>query len=181
MDRLLIDYLPEYLKNYRELQEIMAAEQPEFQLAWDNTDKIIENSFIYTQDEQTATRWEKMLGLSQKSTDTLEIRNLRRLAAIQDNLPYTYRILDRNLHTLIENKKDYVLAVDCDKYIVDVVVALSSKELLEEVKSMVDEMVPANMLLTVRLWYTTHYMLKRYTHKEMKVYTHKQLTELDLR
>lgn len=181
MDRLLIDYLPGFLKEYKELKQIMTAEQPEFELAWDRVDSIIENSFIETQDEETAARWEKVLKLVSKDTDSLEVRNMRILAVTQNKLPHTYRVLDRNLLTLIKNKKDYILTIDYDNYAVDVVVALSSKELLNEVATMLDKVVPANMLIDVQLWNTTHLMLERYTHKEMEVYTHEQLTELDLR
>ena len=181
MDRLLIDYLPGFLKECKELQQIMVAEQSEFEFVWNRVDSIIENSFIETQDEETATRWEKALKLVSKDTDSLEVRNMRILAVTQNKLPYTYRVLDRNLLALIKNKKDYILTIDYDNYAVDVVIALSSKDLLNEVATMLDKVVPANMLVNARLWNTTHLMLERYTHNEMEVYTHEQLTELDLR
>ena len=60
-------------------------------------------------------------------------------------------------------------------------VALSSKELKEEIEKLADEVVPANMELEVVLWYTSHRMLEKKTHGALEQYTHEQLTELDLR
>ena len=82
---------------------------------------------------------------------------------------------------MIGSEKDFKLNVDMENYKVGIVVALSSKELKEEIERLADEIVPANMELEVSLWYVTHRMLEKKTHGELEQYTHEQMTELDLR
>lgn len=181
MDRELLDYLPAVLQQFREFREFMQAEQPEAVKMWDATDRILENTFVLSEDEATAARWEKILGLTAKDTDTLDVRNLRILSTMQEELPYTLRTLNRVLTALVGSSKEYVLTVEDDLYSVDIAVALSSKELKDEVEALAERIVPMNMLLTVRLLYTTYRMLEKLTHRKMQPYTHAELQELDLR
>lgn len=46
MDRKIIDYLPLYLTTYKEIREIMDAEQPEFELAWSYAEDTLNNQFV---------------------------------------------------------------------------------------------------------------------------------------
>ena len=82
---------------------------------------------------------------------------------------------------MVKNEKDFKLEIDNDKYSVKITVALSSSELKEEIEKLVDRIVPANMLLSVSLWYTTHRMLEKKTYGSLETYTHEELTRLDLR
>lgn len=70
MDRNLIDYLPDALQRLREFRELMQAEQPEAVKMWDANDLVLENTFILTEDTETAARWEKILKFTPKDTDT---------------------------------------------------------------------------------------------------------------
>ena len=175
MDRNLIDYLPDALQRLREFRELMQAEQPEAVKMWDANDLVLENTFILTEDTETAARWEKILKFTPKDTDTLEVRNLRILSAMQ------LRTLNRVLVALVGSEKEYILTVKEDLYSVDIAVALTSRELRDEVAALAERIVPMNMLLTVRLLYTTYKMLEKLTHRQMQPYTHAQLQELDLR
>lgn len=181
MDRNLIDYLPDALQRLREFRELMQAEQPEAVKIWDANDLVLENTFILTEDAETAARWEKILKFTPKDTDTLEVRNLRILSAMQEELPYTLRTLNRVLVALVGSEKEYILTVKEDLYSVDIAVALTSRELRDEVAALAERIVPMNMLLTVRLLYVTYKMLEKLTHRQMQPYTHAQLQELDLR
>ena len=181
MDRKLIDYLPDILKNVTEFNQMMSAEQPEIELFWNKGSNYLNNSFILSQDSDSAARWEKILKISSKDTDEIDVRNLRILGVMQGRLPYTYRTFYRSLLAMVGSEKDFKLNVDMENYKVSIVVALSSKELKEEIERLADEIVPANMELEVLLWYVTHRMLEKKTHGELEQYTHEQMTELDLR
>ena len=175
MDRKLIDYLPDILKNVTEFNQMMSAEQPEIELFWNKGSNYLNNSFVLSQDSDSAARWEKILKISSKDTDELDVRNLRILGVMQGRLPYTYRTFYRSLLAMVGSEKDFKLNVDMENYKVSIVVALSSKELKEEIERL------ANMELEVLLWYVTHRMLEKKTHGELEQYTHEQMTELDLR
>ena len=93
MDRKLINYLPDILKNIEEFDRLMQSEQPEVEWLWSEADKYIDNSFVLTQDESTASRWERILHITSKDTDELDVRNFRIRSVMQGKLPYTFRVL----------------------------------------------------------------------------------------
>lgn len=181
MDRELINYLPEFLREIQEFKAIAKAEQPEFEKAWAEKDQIIENAFILTQDEASAKRWESKLGITPGANETLSDRNFRILARAQESLPFTERTFRKMLLALVNSENEFDLTIDSDNYSVEIIIALTSSEKLAEVKALAERIVPANMLLTVDLMYATHGMLSRMTHGEMHGYTHEQLKLLDFR
>ena len=72
MERKLIDYLPYVIRDYAEFQGIMGSEQPEIEKAWNTTDDLLNNQFIPTAGNMGLSRWEKILGITPKGTDSLE-------------------------------------------------------------------------------------------------------------
>ena len=66
MDRKLINYLPYVVRDYAEFQGITGAEQPEFENAWAAVDDLLNNQFIKTAGNLGLSRWEKILGITQK-------------------------------------------------------------------------------------------------------------------
>ena len=93
MERKLIDYLPYVIRDYAEFQGIMGSEQPEIERAWDSVDDLFDNQFISTAGNMGLSRWEKILEITPKGTDTLEDRRFRILTRINEELPYTHRWL----------------------------------------------------------------------------------------
>ena len=82
MERKLIDYLPYVIRDYAEFQGIMGSEQPEVEKAWNTTDDLLDNQFIPTAGNMGLSRWEKILGITPKGTDSLEDRRFRILTRI---------------------------------------------------------------------------------------------------
>lgn len=60
---MLIDYYPPVVKRIREIEEICEAEQPEFDTADKETDRLLLNMFITTSDIYGITRMEEELGI----------------------------------------------------------------------------------------------------------------------
>lgn len=89
MDRKLINYLPYVVRDYAEFQGIAGAEQPEFENAWAAVDDLLNNQFITTAGNLGLSRWEKILGITPKGTDTLDDRRFRVLTRLNEELPYT--------------------------------------------------------------------------------------------
>ena len=46
MERKIIDYLPPYLMVYKEIKAIMEAEQPEFEIVWQQAENVLNNQFV---------------------------------------------------------------------------------------------------------------------------------------
>ena len=47
----LVSYLPPFLAEFKEIAVALEAENPEFQIVWKATDKVLKNRFISTADE----------------------------------------------------------------------------------------------------------------------------------
>ena len=84
-------YYPNIMKDIREFQKISEVENAELNELWSSIDAVFKDEFISDITENGATRWEKMLKLYPKVTDTLEIRRSRILFKINSILPYTHK------------------------------------------------------------------------------------------
>lgn len=100
MERKLIDYLPFIVRDYAEMMGVMAGQQPEFERAWNAADSLLSNQFISTAEDLGLSRWEKILEITPKGTDTLEARRFRVKTRLNEELPYTYRWLVNWLQSL---------------------------------------------------------------------------------
>lgn len=56
----LVSYLPPFIAEYKETNITLTAENPEFVLVWNATDKTLKNEFIATADEYGISRFEKI-------------------------------------------------------------------------------------------------------------------------
>ena len=55
----LMEYLPMYMRKYREVGAALEAQEPEFVLAWKAAERTLYNEFIETADEAGISRFEK--------------------------------------------------------------------------------------------------------------------------
>lgn len=88
-ERKLIDYLPPAVRRYAEYQGITAAQQPEFSRAWAGAAALRANQFFDTLDETGLRRWERMMQITPRGTDSLETRRARVEARFSLQRPYT--------------------------------------------------------------------------------------------
>lgn len=174
MDRQLTQYLPFVVRNVDVFQGITTGEQPEFELAWDRTDNLLNNQFINTADENGLARWEKILDITPKGTDTLEERRFRILTRWNEELPYTLPQLRVILETLC-GPGNYSADVERGTYILIVKVGLAAKNNFADVEALLERIVPQNMVFNVVQLYNTHLELSAYTHAQLSAYTHDQL------
>lgn len=89
MERKLIDYLPPVVRGVAELRGVLAGQQPEFDRAWAEAAALMANQFFETMEDQGLRRWERMLKITPRGTDTLEIRRARVQAKFNLLRPYT--------------------------------------------------------------------------------------------
>lgn len=140
----LEDHLPNFVQEYREIQEIMNTENPEFQLAMDESEKIKDNQFIQSCDEEGISRYEAMMGIIPLETDTLQSRISRVLTRWNKSIPYTYYLLLRKLNSLcgIDN---YEIIRDIDKYKMEITTHLELSGQVDELIYLLDDLIPANI------------------------------------
>lgn len=179
LDRNLIDYLPPVLKEVREFKLIFQSEQPEIADLWGSIDNALNDQFVIDATEYGVGRWEKILGIVPKVTESLDSRKFRILTRLNERLPHTVRVLEQQLETLC-GKDGYIMDLNENKYRLEIRIELSKKRVLEEITSFVKRIIPANLILIVDLEYNKHCtfsghtyeFLKRYTHEQLKYYKH---------
>ena len=172
----LTGYLPDILKKVYEFKEIFKAEEPELELIFEKADIILDECFIDTLDGYGCARWEKMLAIVPKDTDTLELRRLRIKTALNGDTPYTMRSLENKLKTLC-GEGNFVLRYANDIYTLSIGLALGVKEQYDYLKQVLEEIVPANIIIEMFLMYNTHETLSAFRHNELALYKHIELTE----
>ena len=97
MRKALMEYLPQVLRDTAEFQQIMSVEQESADRFFEALDSVFSNQFIDTADETGIRRYEKILNLTPKDTDRLDDRRFRIKAKINEQLPFTIRVLQRQL------------------------------------------------------------------------------------
>ena len=172
----LMEYLPEYLKKYYELREIMKTESAELDNIKLQHEQAVDDRYVISCGIYGASRFEKMLGITPLLDDSLENRKFRILSKQSVSIPYNYIFLMRQLEMLC-GKDNYYLEMDFDNQTLNVKVGLTSKNMLDSIKEVIFSAVPCSVLTIVDLLYNRHKFLGNYTHKQLASYTHKQLRE----
>lgn len=174
MERKLINYLPYVVRDYAEFKGILEAEQPEIETAWDFADDLLNNQFISTAGNVGLARWEKILEIVPKGSDTLEDRRFRILTRLNEELPYTLPQLRNILETLC-GSGNYSAEIVEGTYILIVKVGLEAKNNFRDVEALLNRVVPENLVIDVTQLYNSHIVLSQFTHKQLSARTHEQL------
>ncbi|ABX43306.1 YmfQ family protein [Lachnoclostridium phytofermentans] len=172
----LISYVPGVLQEVREFKAITTVENPEIDNLSVSLGLALNNQFIGYLDNYGCSRWETMLAIKPLDTDTLQERNFRILARVNEQLPYTYRSLEERLADLC-GKDGYSIVMDKAKYILNVRIAQSAKKNFSAVAELLDRITPCNLILSISLLYNTHNMVGGFTHNQLSAYTYGQIRE----
>lgn len=169
-------YLPDVLKNIREMRAIMDAETPEIQAIWDACEDCFNDQFVQEATENGVARREKIFGITPYGTDTLEDRKFRLLAKYNEDIPYTRNRLKNMLASLC-GEDGYSIAFVTAEFTVNVKVALTAKKQTEVIEELLESVLPYNMVFTVELLYNTWEQVQALTWQDVKALTWKELKE----
>ena len=145
-DADLISYLPPVLRNIRELQAITNAENPEFQLVFDTSEKVLGNLFIHDADEAGIAKYEKILGIKPSSDNTLQSRIFRVIARWNDRIPYTWNSFLDKLDILC-GEGNYTIILKNDEYIIDLTTHIGIYGGLNELYNLLEKIIPCNLIV----------------------------------
>lgn len=145
MYRKLIDYLPPVIGEVKEMQLLMEVMQEEVNSLWIATEETRGEAFFDTHTIYGISRWEKMLDLLPKGTDSLETRNYRILARLNERLPFTMRMLKERMQLLV-GKENYQIFLNPDLYWLKVVITGLDLKELQIIRQELREMIPLNLL-----------------------------------
>ncbi len=140
----LIAHLPPFIQDYREMQQIMSAENPEFKLVCKETQRIKDNQYIISCDSVGITRFEKILKITPPSTteNTFQSRISRVLIKWNDAVPYTWKVFLQKLQTLCG---DFDLEENWNDYQVELTTHLDIYGQIDELENILRYMLPANI------------------------------------
>ena len=147
MERKLINYYPYAVREFTEIQGLVTEEQPEFELAWEAQEEVFANQFVDTALDYGLSRWEKMLKIFPKGTDTLDSRRLLIKTKLMAQSPYTMCWLKATLDELCglnnhsEQLTDYHLKVQLRTS-----EFLNSGELAIKLNEILPEIIPGNLV-----------------------------------
>ena len=140
----LIQYLPEFVAEYKEIQAITNVEDPEYNLFWDQLRRAINNQFITTCDDQGISKFEKMLKLYPYESDTLEMRIARVLVEWNAQLPYTMRSFRQMLDVLC-GAGNYEINVKHNEYVIEINTYFYDSKMLNQLNKLLLKVLPANL------------------------------------
>lgn len=170
-DRKLINYLPHFMQEYLEMQKIMETEQVDIDRLWLEAENALADQFILEATESGVMRWESMLGISPKDTDTLDERRFRILTRLNQELPYTLTKLKEALTTLC-GTGGFSIDLQAAQYHIEIKLALGHHNNYQEVVDLLTKMIPANMTQYIRLMYNSNATIAKYRHIDLANYTH---------
>lgn len=140
-------YLPPFMQSYKEPVAALEAENPEFQIIWKATDKVLRNRFISTADEYGISRFEKMLGIYPSEEDTLESRRSRVQSRWFDMMPYTVRVLLQRLTVLCGDTEFTLTHNFTEGYTLILHTDLELFGQVDEMERMLNGMLPCNIVI----------------------------------
>lgn len=170
------DYLINKILDIKEFDIITDIQDEELTTLNTAITNILDNEFISTANEIGIARREKLLKIQPYADDTLESRKFRIQAKWNDKLPYTHRQLINKLNSLV-GTNGYVATINYASYILNIKINLGQKRMIQDVNSMIKNMSPANLIVTVELQYNRHVDLAQFTHFYLNAKTHTELRE----
>ena len=143
----LTSYLPLFMQKYQEPMAALEAENDEFNIIWNATEKVLYNRFIATADEDGISRYEKLLGILPSLEDNLESRRLKIQLKWFGGLPYTVRVLLQKMIILCGNT-DFSLTDNFTKgYTLTIKTNLEEFGKVRELEDIFTKIIPLNIVI----------------------------------
>lgn len=142
-------FLPEFVGEYREIGEILSAEDPEIQAMENAVEQARDCAFILYCGDREIGRFERMMGVFPAAGDTLEERQGRILIRWNESPPYTLAALKEKLAAIC-GEGNFSVNIRNDEYILELAVTLARAGQVDELERLLQRIVPANMVVAVR-------------------------------
>jgi len=168
----LIKYLPTILQQIEDFQAIHTSENPEFCLVWEVVKNTLKDQFLDDLSIVGIERWENILHLDGKGT--LSDRRLHIKSKVNQDGNYTFAKLKETLNTLC-GENQYTCELKAEEYKLVVRIQLTSSNMLESVRELLNEVTPANLIIDVSLLYNQHQNFTTYRYSELASSTHDEL------
>lgn len=160
--------LPNALVGIPDLEQLYEAADNQIEKLYADLDQLDEDVFIDNMSEKRVKRWENMLGLTPKETDTLQERRFAVHSRVVDKLPYSYRVILSDLKAL---DPDATLAIDYTNMKATVSVDISNQSMVGDIQDLLEKKLPLNMIYEVLLIYRPWSNIEDMTWGQVKTMT----------
>lgn len=148
----LIEYLPLFLRDFREYKEIFNVEDKEIEKLQLQVENILKEVIVNTAQSYGLDRYEKIYGIQNNTTD-VETRRFTILSKINNRLPYSLNWLINKLNNTV-GKDNYILEVDNNNYKVTLQIAALFNDIALLLNKDLREQLPANLIIEIVLFQT---------------------------
>ncbi|MDE5588231.1 MAG: YmfQ family protein [Acetatifactor sp.] len=145
----LIRYLPDFMKQFFEFQEIMSAEDLQFARMDSRLQTVLNNAFIEDADEYGIRKYERLLEITAVPGESLEVRKNRVRAYWCVNRQYSYRVFVRSLDMLLGGNWNYDIICDQEHY--TMTFHVYQGEHLGMLEAFLQKVLPLNIFYKVHL------------------------------
>ena len=172
----LYEYLPFFVSNTKEFKELYKVLQPEVDNLFNETDNRLKDMFVLGCSEYATKRYEKIVSINPKLTDSLEKRQLDILAIYNEVPPFTYERLEEMLLSLLGNY-GFKIYLDTPKYYLQIILKRDKLEFYKQINDMLERIVPVNIILDYSIDWNTWSDLSSFTWKSLSSATWKEARE----
>lgn len=153
--------LPNLYNNNIEMNAIANAEDKEFELVFEaQIQTNFENTFIATADLAGIERFEILFGIeADPETEDIEFRRQRLWNRLNTTPLFTYRYLRMKLDELIGVGNWYDILIYND-YTLDIYVTRPGKAWLNELRKLLEKIMPCNIVWTIHIYAITWQAVK---------------------
>ena len=167
----VITMIPDIQKIY----DINDTQCEELEVAVETMDK---NIFLDSMDEKTIKRWEEILEINPYDDDTLNDRRFRVKGKVMEKLPYSHRVIVHRLNTLAPD--GYRMTINEKRDEMSVKLVIKSKKMIEDVRKLLEELLPLNIIFDVSILWNQYSTLSQFTYAQLSNRTYKDLREENL-
>lgn len=168
----IVEYIPHFLREILEFQNISDVETSEIQRLKEKIDFVLKNQFISTADSYGLSRLESYVETFAGANDDLETRRKKLLLMTSENRPYTVK----SLKSLLENvfgKSKFELSIDGFELTVKLAPTFDSDEIMLE--NYLKKVLPANVYFRITDGEEVPEVEKHDTYDELTEFTYTQL------
>ena len=148
----LIEYMPLFLQDVREFQEIFKVEDKEIDSLKEQIENVLKEIIVTTAEGYGLDRYEKIYNIQNTTTD-VETRRFNILSKINNRLPYSINWLINKLNNTV-GPENYTLNVDHNNYSVKIEIMALFQDIAILLNRDLREQLPANLIITVNLYQT---------------------------
>lgn len=145
----LLEHLPPFLAEFKELSTLFSSENPEFDLLWNEARSVLDDQYIETAGERGVKRLEKITGIPTERSLTLAERKTRIITRINEELPYTLRKLNELLLAVC-GEGNFLILGDFPNYTISIITKRLTVSQITEVERLLDNVIPANLIMVTQ-------------------------------